>query len=249
MFMKTKILFIALAVMGIAVTASAQDIITKKDGSELEAKVTEVTQTEVKYQRFDNLSGPVYTMPRSEIFMIKYQGGMKDVFGVETAPATAPATASQPQSTQYNTVAPILCLGLKTHSTLTIYQTLSQTDQILYNHFKEGNSLNKVGTSLLIPGCVLGGIGLIAMLAGASSDYDDYYHDSYNDGYEAIVAGGVLFGIGGSLCVASIPLKIIGKRMKKNAVGTFNSRYCNQHSNVQLNLNINANGAGLAIGF
>ncbi|MDR1698257.1 MAG: hypothetical protein LBR75_00320 [Prevotellaceae bacterium] len=238
--MKTKILFIALAFMGIAVTATAQDIITKKDGSELQAKVTEVTQTEIKYQRFDNLSGPVYTMPKSEIFMIKYQGGMKDVFGMETQAAT------QSVETQKSEVAPTLCLGLRTHSTLTIYQTLSQTDQPLYNQFKRGNTMNKVGTAIMIPGCVLAGVGFITMIAGIATSVD---YDYYDDGYGAIVAGGVLFGVGGSLCVASIPLKVIGKRMKKDAIGTFNSRYCNSQSNVQLNLNINANGAGLAIGF
>lgn len=59
---------------------SAQDVITLKSGDEIQAKVTEVGQTEVKYKRFDNPDGPTYTVNKSDIFMVKYQNGQKDVF-------------------------------------------------------------------------------------------------------------------------------------------------------------------------
>lgn len=61
----------------------AQDIITKKDGTEIKVKVTEIGTNEVKYIRFGT-SLPIYTLLKSEIFMIKYENGAKDIFKEET---------------------------------------------------------------------------------------------------------------------------------------------------------------------
>ena len=57
-----------------------QDIITYKNGDELKVKVTEVAPTEIQFKKFDNPDGPVYTEPRTNIFMIKYENGSKEVF-------------------------------------------------------------------------------------------------------------------------------------------------------------------------
>ncbi len=57
-----------------------QDIIVQRNGEEIKAKVHEVLDTEVKYHKFDNLSGPLYTIRKADVFMIKYENGTKDVF-------------------------------------------------------------------------------------------------------------------------------------------------------------------------
>ncbi len=61
-------------------TINAQDKILLKNGDELSAKVTEITETEVKFKKFDNLSGPTHVIYKSDIFSIKYENGTKDVF-------------------------------------------------------------------------------------------------------------------------------------------------------------------------
>ncbi len=58
----------------------AQDIITKTNGDEIKVKVLEVNQTEIKYKQFDNLNGPLFTISKSDILIIKYENGSKDVF-------------------------------------------------------------------------------------------------------------------------------------------------------------------------
>ncbi len=78
--MKIFKFFMVLAVCLSPLFASAQDVITLKSGDEIQAKVTEVGQTEVKYKRFDNPDGPTYTVSKSDIFMVKYQNGQKEVF-------------------------------------------------------------------------------------------------------------------------------------------------------------------------
>ena len=62
----------------------SQDVITKTDGEEVKAKVLEVTQSEIKYKKFDNPNGPTFTIFKKEVFMIKYGNGSKDVFNSET---------------------------------------------------------------------------------------------------------------------------------------------------------------------
>jgi len=66
----------------------AQDVITQLNGDELPAKIMEITLTEVKYKKFSNPAGPTYVMPMSEIFMIKYEDGSKDLFETDGATNT-----------------------------------------------------------------------------------------------------------------------------------------------------------------
>ncbi len=62
------------------VTLNAQDKILLKNGDELNAKVIEITETEIKFKKIDNLVGPTRVIYKSEIFSIKYENGTKDVF-------------------------------------------------------------------------------------------------------------------------------------------------------------------------
>lgn len=55
------------------------DIIILKDGQELKAKVLEIGPNEIKYKMCDNLTGPTLSKNKSEVFMIKYPNGTKDI--------------------------------------------------------------------------------------------------------------------------------------------------------------------------
>jgi hypothetical protein len=61
----------------------SQDVIILKNGSELKAKVLEVSPDVVKYKKWDNQDGPSYSESKTNIVMIKYQNGTKDVFSGE----------------------------------------------------------------------------------------------------------------------------------------------------------------------
>jgi hypothetical protein len=74
-----NLLFLFIA-FSINVQVKAQDIITTLNGDEIKSKVMEVSSTEVKYKKFDNLSGPLFVVLKSELLMIKYENGNKDVF-------------------------------------------------------------------------------------------------------------------------------------------------------------------------
>lgn len=87
--MKPFVILLFISCFLMAEKTSAQDIIIMKDGSEVTSKVKEVGTTEIKYVKFDNLTGPVYSIEKSTIFMIKYENGTKDVFSTTSVPATS----------------------------------------------------------------------------------------------------------------------------------------------------------------
>ena len=60
-------------------SANAQDIITLKNGDEIRARVTEIGTTEIRYKRFENIDGPTIVLARSDVFLIRYENGTRDV--------------------------------------------------------------------------------------------------------------------------------------------------------------------------
>lgn len=92
---------IAFCLSGLLIMLSqlhAQDLITRKTGEDIQAKVLEISTTEVKYKRFDNQMGPTYILPIADILMIRYENGTKDLFNQTTAGQTAPAPAATVQA-------------------------------------------------------------------------------------------------------------------------------------------------------
>lgn len=57
----------------------AQDNIILKNGSEIQAKVLEISPGQIKYRRQDNPDGPIYTTGTADVLLIKYANGTKDV--------------------------------------------------------------------------------------------------------------------------------------------------------------------------
>ncbi|MDR0812024.1 MAG: hypothetical protein LBN23_07130 [Paludibacter sp.] len=57
-------------------TAAAQDLIIKSNGDSVQAKLLEISSKEIKYKRFNNPDGPLYTLSTSEVKRIKYESGL-----------------------------------------------------------------------------------------------------------------------------------------------------------------------------
>lgn len=91
------IIFSAVALFATIISSNAQDLIFKKNGDEIKGKVVEITNTEVKYRKFENLTGAIYSFNLSEIFLIRYENGTKDVFGETTSPSKKAETEPLPE--------------------------------------------------------------------------------------------------------------------------------------------------------
>ena len=77
--MKSK-LTVLISALFISLAGFAQDTLILKTGKEVRVKVTEVNISDLKYHDFNNLTGPVYTIEKETVFMIKYENGTKDIF-------------------------------------------------------------------------------------------------------------------------------------------------------------------------
>lgn len=60
---------------------SAQDIIVKKSGKEIRAKVIELGTAEVKYHLFDQPDSPIYAEEKENIQKIVFQDGHTEIYG------------------------------------------------------------------------------------------------------------------------------------------------------------------------
>lgn len=61
-------------------TTFAQDIIYKKNGDEINAKVVEISPELIKYKPTERPNGPIYSIYKSEVLLIIYKDGSKDIF-------------------------------------------------------------------------------------------------------------------------------------------------------------------------
>jgi len=85
--MKRTITILTAAVLA-AVSAHAQDLLVKRDGTSVRVKVLEVTKKKVKYVRYKT-DAPVYTIPVGDIDYIEYPDGDRDTFGVKPVDTAA----------------------------------------------------------------------------------------------------------------------------------------------------------------
>ena len=83
--MKTKFLFLLISLSCLINNLRSQDILVYKNGDEVQAKVIEVFDANIKYKKWGNLDGPSYTAIKKDVLMIKYQNGSKDVFNNQPA--------------------------------------------------------------------------------------------------------------------------------------------------------------------
>jgi hypothetical protein len=59
---------------------SAQDMIAKKDGTIIKAKIVEVGEDNIKYKKADNPDGPTYTVSKTSIMSVNYANGEVEKF-------------------------------------------------------------------------------------------------------------------------------------------------------------------------
>lgn len=79
----------------------AQDMIVRRDGSVVQAKIMEVSSSEIKYKKFAKPDGPLFVLKTSEIISINYEDGEVERYdqAAEPTPASAaePAKPTEPQ--------------------------------------------------------------------------------------------------------------------------------------------------------
>ncbi len=161
--------------------AHAQDVIVKKDGSTIAAKVTEITSTEIKYKKFSNQNGPTYTIGKNEVSYINYENGEREQIGLPASNINTHTTNTQSIVQSQDALNPSDAYLLR---------------QIQHDPYsKKAKTLKKIA---FIGGGALVATGIVFFALNTSDDYQGSY--CYEDGnsfwiYGTIAAGaGVILG-------------------------------------------------------
>lgn len=160
------------------------DNIILKNGEDINAKITEINSNEIKYKRCDNLDGPVYTIDKSSVLMVKYVNGTKEVFSQKEELKTSNETNKDQIST------PPVKRKVEAFSLLSFFIGIAG---LLIGIFAS-----------MIGGIVLGVIAFIFGIVGLvrASKYSDRL---YGKGFAVL---GLIFGIA-SIIVCAVVLSLV----------------------------------------
>lgn len=212
----------------------AQDIIVKKDGTTIQAKVIKVTKFDVEYKKFDNQNGPTYTISTKDLQCINYENGTKDTF---VSPNYNPNIATNETATQYSNDKELYDIYKNLHKKVV-------TPEMMY----------KKGKRMKIAGYTIGGTliaaGIATVIAGLVQDkyiehlyvyenkishyknYDETRDNICYIGYGAIVAGAAV----------GVPLFLRGNSLQNKSRANVQAV-----STISQNINLN-NGSNLNLG-
>ena len=246
---KVKKAFLLFATFCIsAASVFAQDVITLKNGEDIEALVQEIGEVDVKYKKFDNPNGPNYTLKKAEIFMIRYANGSKDVFVNNVAPAepaeaatAKPATQSQalPQSVQANitqdnkAIEPPTTKKQTPSSRVLIIEDMKTYNPNLYSQYRSGKRKSTAGLWLSS-----GGGALIGVTLGGYFSNKEMTDDRI-----------AMIGIGGTIAVVGIILGVSGDIKQNRAVINFKNQFYSQSTSPYFRYNVQSNKISLAYVF
>jgi len=77
------------------------DIITLKNGDDILSLIQEIGEVNVKYKKLENPNGPDYTLSKTEIIMIRYANGSRDVFSDSPVPAPIVVLTQEPKELHF----------------------------------------------------------------------------------------------------------------------------------------------------
>ena len=261
-----KIFLLAVATVA-AFSAYAQDVIITRDAKRVEAKILEVSSSEIKYKEFNNLEGPTFVLTNAEINTIIYQNGTVKVFDQQprqAAPAYGAAPAYAPAyGTPQATGTPIV----RDDDTYIMGDVRMTEDQYIafvqqnctqaYEQFVKGQKLRKSGWGLFASGLTFMGVGAVLYgvgygLGGPKTSSSKYGSStSFED--ESLflgmcIPGAILLGAGSGLFVASIPCIVVGTIKRNNSHELYNET-CARQTALEFGIQTSQNGVGIAMKF
>ena len=238
--MKTKIIISFFLFMGFSVTA--QDIITLKNGDDIQALVQEIGEVDVKYKKFDNPNGPNYMLKKSEIFMIKYVNGSKDVFADDAVPATKTTPALTVEQPNVQNRAEEVYFNFWGTLKYRSDKTRVKNVETLFYDIPEVSTSYRAGKTWRAVGGGIVGAGFCIAFWDILYHSDNYIHNSFScptywTGMGITLVGGIFNQVGRSKQTTAIDMYNASVRRQKT-------------SDVSLNFGMTQSGGiGLTLNF
>ena len=226
-----QFLFTAIFV-AITVFCLAQDIIVTTDARKIEAKIMEVSETEVKYKETDNLDGPTFIISTNNINSIIYANGKVSLYQQSS-------TEGKIQGDMELGPSYITRLG----DTYTYKGYVMKGDA--YANFLRNNCLKAY--EMYHKGYVISYAGVLFLSAGVGLEVGTLIGGAIAGGYFNMSV--IYCGLG--CLAASIPLVIIGYNKMHQSVDVFNQE-CALNTNRThsfWSINTSPKGVGLAFNF
>lgn len=85
--------------------SKAQDTLVLNDGTLIKSKVLEITENSLKYKKYSNLNGPVYTVDKKQVLAVHYENGEQETFKAQEQQPVQ--TQSEEQITQKEVEVPV----------------------------------------------------------------------------------------------------------------------------------------------
>ena len=212
---------------------SAQDIIVTAKAERIEALITEVSSTEIRYKKWDFQDGPTFVLNVDDLSAIIFKNGEVQVFNKkETTPAkTEKSTfnaSTSPESLGYiyRDDGEFVFQG-RYISAKEYVRILEKNCPLAYQSYKKAERLTIAGAVFtgIGGGCLIGGLCMLGTSPEASIALD----------VVSIVT-----------CSVAIPLLVVGLKKERNSIDIYNRNCASQ---LELSLNLNQTGMGIALNF
>jgi hypothetical protein len=228
-----------LATMFCCTSVFAQDIILKTDGTEIKAKVMKISNDEIEYKKFENLLGPNYVVSTSEVFMITYENGLKEVISKQQksneVQPVLPLKEEKMTGEEKETKNEFYRIGNNDKEML---EFLKKHDTDSYKAFESACKQRRNGKSLLAT-------GIIFSIVGITSEFVFV-------GDARVIFSSILLVSGEVLIIASIPVSASAGGRKKSIKNNFEQKYFYTKNNSfqpNISLGLASNGISLKINF
>lgn len=211
----------------IVTTMAAQDLIFKRDGSQIEAIIVERNEFDLRYRRINYQDGPLFLVNLADLDSIVYANGDIEIFVLESE--IEPPLVKDTKNHYYYHGARI--------STKEMVNLLKTNCPDAYSIYRSNLRDEIWGACLTGAGIIMLGFGI-----GMPRYYASHGYLYQSAGYSLLTTFGSIF------TVVGIPLWGIGSVNRQNSYNYYNE-YCKTTELVNFTIQRSENGIGLAMNF
>jgi hypothetical protein len=207
-----KLIFVLIVVLSQQVLG--QDTIYKINGEVIASKIEEINPTVIKFRKFSNLSGPIYSELKNDIFRIKFTNGVIDTLKqvAEIKPQFInPSEEFQVKSSKSKSS--LMYNNISDRDLLYTIQTLPLSDSKNKMLKEYSKMMDYKRTQYLANGLGFG-VGFAVPVVVTYLTLSDYNYFSSQDGATVIIAGAL---VGAAIRITGQVLTKMNKNKRLNA--------------------------------
>lgn len=253
--MKTKFFVFLIALIASIGAIMAQDIIVTTESERIDAQITEVSETEIKYKRANNPNGPTFVISTSKVASVIYKNGDVQTFKQQTNQNNSTSTDKNNVIVKVKDVKEIAFVpgqklipakeGGLYYGNILLPIENGQYEQFLKLNCPDAYKQYKTGMNMVVSGLTVGGV--LAAVGFGLMFGSIRPHQPENDAL--LISGGVLVGAG---VISGVTLYCVGHKKWAYAHTVFNKQCVQNQSYSQdltLKMGITQNGLGLTLNF